>query len=360
MPATVVLVIDGLASNLPGPYGNTTVDTPTLNQFAAESELFDFCFAESPMLQDSYPILWKDLVGEGSMLVADCPEVLKLAGEMSFDSIVDASSPPKTELAADIADTQTANFFIHAIEALQALDSDGICWLHHSGLTGAWDAPWEMRCAFADEDDPEPPKEIERPVSTFDPKEVDPDLLLGYQQSAYAQLVVIDQLLGTFLQQLEQNGIAQSASFVIASPRGYALGEHGIVGEFNNLYSETIHVPLMIRMPQDSPGKAAVFGSRHQGMVQFSQLNRMIAGLLDGGFHSVSFCDVAESHVGDLKCINNGKWKLIHQPESPESAELFAKPDDRWDVNNVSRRCADVVQELLGIDVESESQIESA
>ena len=179
MPATVVLVIDGLASNLPGPYGNTTVDTPTLNQFAAESELFDFCFAESPMLQDSYPILWKDLVGEGSMLVADCPEVLKLAGEMSFDSIVDASSPPKTELAADIADTQTANFFIHAIEALQALDSDGICWLHHSGLTGAWDAPWEMRYAFADEDDPEPPKEIERPVSTFDPKEVDPDLLLS-------------------------------------------------------------------------------------------------------------------------------------------------------------------------------------
>ena len=95
-------------------------------------------------------------------------------------------------------------------------------------------------------------------------------------------------------------------------------------------------------------------------MVQFAQLNRMIAGLLDGGFRSVSFCDVAESHVGDLKCLHNGQWKLIHQLESPESAELFAKPDDRWDVNNVSRRCADVVQELLGIDVETENQIENA
>ena len=360
MPATIVLIIDGLASNLPGPYGNTTVDTPTLNRFAAQSELFDFCFAESPKLEDSYPILWHDLVGEGSMLVADCADVLKLADGFSFDTIIDASSPPKTELATDVAQTQTANFFIHAIEALQDLDSEGLCWLHLSGLAGSWDAPWEMRCAFADEDDPEPPKEIQRPVSTFDPKEVDPDLLLGYQQSAYAQLVVIDQLLGVFLQQLEQNGIAERASFVIASPRGYALGEHGIVGEFENLYSETIHVPLMIRMPQDSSEQAAVFGARHQGMVQFAQLNRMIAGLLDGGFHSVSFCDVAESHVGDLKCLHNGQWKLIHQLESPESAELFAKPDDRWDVNNVSRRCADVVQELLGIDVETENQIENA
>ena len=350
MPATIVLIIDGIAANLPGPYGNTTVDTPSLNQFAGQSELFDFCFAESPKLEDSYPILWNDLIGEGSMLVADCPEVLKLADGFSFDTIVDASSPPKSQLAADVAETQTANFFIHAIEALQTLDSDGICWLHHTGLSGLWDAPWEMRCAFADEDDPEPPKEIQRPVCTFDPKEDDPDLLLGYQQSAYAQLVVIDQLLGIFLQQLEQNGIAQRASFVIGSPRGYALGEHGVVGDFNNLYSETIHVPLMIRVLQDSTN---VFGSRHQGMVQFSQLNRMIAGLLDGGFHSVSFCDVAESTVGDWKSLHNGKWKLIHQSGSPESAELFAKPDDRWDVNNVSSRCADVVQELLGIESEA-------
>lgn len=352
MPATVVLIIDGIAANLPGPYGNTTVDTPTLNRFAAESELFDFCFVESPRLEDSYPILWQDLIDEGSILVSDCPSVLGLAEAQPFDRVVDASSPAKTELAADVAETQTANFFIHAIEALQSLDSDGLCWLHHAGLSGAWDAPWEIRCAFADEDDPEPPTEVQRPVSKFDLQDVDPDILLGYQQSAYAQLVVIDQLLGVFLQQLEQSGIADHVSFVVASPRGYPLGEHGIVGDFENLYNETIHVPLMIRKPVESPEKAIAVGSRHQGMVQFSQVNRMIAGLVDGGFHSVSFCDVAKSQVGDLKSLHNGHWKLIHQVNNVDSAELYAKPDDRWDVNNVSRRCADVVEDLLGLDSE--------
>jgi len=348
MPATVVLIIDGLSANLPGPYGTTTVDTPTLNRFAAESTLFDFCFSESPNLADAYSVLWDDLIDEGSILVSDSREILDLGASRSFDSIVDASGPEKTKLATDIAETQTANFFIHAIEALQTLDSDGLCWLHHSGLAGQWDAPWEMRSAFADEEDPEPPTEIQRPVGTFDPKEDDPDVLLGYQQSAYAQLVVIDRLVGIFLEQLKLNGILENVSIVLASPRGYPLGEHGIVGQFDNLYNETLHVPLMIRRAASSGAKQHVFGSRHQGMVQLAQLNRMISGLLDGGFHAVSFCEVAESKVGRLRSLHNGQWKLIQNLDAPDEAELYAKPDDRWDVNNVSRRRSDIVDELSG------------
>ncbi len=346
MPATVVLIIDGLSANLPGPYGNTTVDTPTLNRFAAESALFDFCFSESPNLAEAYSVLWEGLIDEGSILVSDSQEVLTLGAQRPFDSIVDASGPKKSSLATDIAETQTANFFIHAIEALQNLDSDGLCWLHHCGLAGQWDAPWEMRNAFADEEDPEPPTEIERPVGSFDAAQDDPDVLLGYQQSAYAQLVVIDQLFGIFLEQLKLNGILDKLSIVFTSPRGYPLGEHGTVGQFNNLYNETIHVPLMIRRAGPSQSGQPVFGSRHQGMVQFGQLNRMIDGLLDGGFHSVPFCDVAVSKVDRLSSLHNGKWKLIQNPDTPDEAQLFAKPDDRWDVNNVSRLCADVVEEL--------------
>lgn len=357
MPATVVLIIDGLSANLPGPYGNTTVDTPTLNRLAAESELFDFCFAESPRLEHSYPIMWENLIGEGSLLVSDCEQVLRLGAEYSFDSIIDASGKSESGPVTDVAETQTANFFIHAIEALQSLDSDGLCWLHHSGLVGAWDAPWELRCAFADEEDPDPPTALERPVGKFDLKDVDPDLLLGFQQSAYAQLVLNDQLLGIFLDQLKQNGILDRVSFVFASPRGYPLGEHGIVGQFNNLYSETVHVPLMIRKPRDSQDEAGPFGSRHQGMVQFTHLNRMIAGFLDGGFHAVPFCDVANSHVDDLQSLHDGQWKLVHRIGSPELAELYAKPDDRWDVNDVSRRCADVIEELLE-SMDSTSQVD--
>lgn len=340
-------MIDGLSANLPGPYGNTTVETPTLNRFAAESALFDFCFSESPMLSESYPRLLKNLVGEGSTMVSDCPEVLKFAQEYSFERIVDATGPQRSQLANDIAETQTASFFIHAIEALQSLDSDGLCWLHHTGLNGAWDAPWEYRSAFMDEDDPEPPKDVARPVGTFDPNEDDPDVLLGYQQSAYAQLVVFDQLFGVFLDQLRHSGILDKISIVFGSPRGYPLGEHGVVGQYNNLYNETLHVPLMIRHARDSNSTEDTrFGARHQGMVQLSQLNEMVSAMVDGGFHSVPFCDAAISTVDRFQSLHDGDWKLIRDRDAPDAAELYAKPDDRWDVNNVSRRCADVVENL--------------
>jgi len=32
---------------------------------------------------------------------------------------------------------------------------------------------------------------------------------------------------------------------------------------------------------------------------------------------------------------------------SPDATELYAKPDDRWEVNEVSSRCSDVVEQLL-------------
>ncbi len=353
MPPTIVLVVDGLSATLPGPYGNTTVETPTLNRFASESALFDFCFVEFPALFQSCPILWKGLIDEnGGILVSDCTDVLTLASDYPFESVVDATGVRKLALAGDISATQTANFFAHAIEAIQMLDSDGLCWLHHVGFTGQWDAPWDLRCTFADEEDPEPPRDVDRPIGEFDPREVDPDQLLGYQHSAYAQLAVFDQLFGVFLEQLRQNGILDQVNFVLASTRGYPLGEHGIVGQFDNLFNETIQVPLMIRKATDLEQPSPSFGSRHGGLVQLEQLNQMVAGLMDGGFHSVPFCEVAKSAVGQLRSLNNGRWKLIFDPEAIESARLYAKPDDRWDMNDVSRRCADVVEEMIG---ESES-----
>ena len=347
MPATLVLIIDGLSANFPGPYGNTTVETPALNRLAAESMLFDFCFVESPSLQASYGALWHDLIGEGSVLISDCPDVLTIGEGQSFDSIIDASGPPKTRLASEIAQTQTANFFAHAIEALEMLDADGLCWLHHAGFNGQWDAPWELRRSFADEEDPDPPEDVNRPVADVDLKEVDPDVLLGYQQSAYAQLTVIDQLLGLFLEQLRDAGILDHANFVLSSTRGYPLGEHGCVGLYDNLYNETTQVPVMIR-PAKEDGSA--FGSRHSGLIQHRELNQMIAGLVDGGFRSVPYCDAVYLASDSYRAIQTAAWKLIRSADpTGETAELYAKPDDRWDMNNVSRRCADVVEELSGM-----------
>jgi len=76
----------------------------------------------------------------------------------------------------------------------------------------------------------------------------------------------------------------------------------------------------------------------------------MLTAMIDGGFHAVPFCEQANSTADSWNSIQTGNWKLIHPSDSTDSAQLFAKPDDRWDMNDVSRRCADVVDELLGVD----------
>jgi hypothetical protein len=44
-----------------------------------------------------------------------------------------------------------------------------------------------------------------------------------------------------------------------------------------------------------------------------------------------------------LAAIRTGDWKLI---AAGERSELFAKPDDRWEQNDVHNRCRDTVDEL--------------
>ena len=42
-----------------------------------------------------------------------------------------------------------------------------------------------------------------------------------------------------------------------------------------------------------------------------------------------------------------------------ESPELFAKPDDRWEVNDVAGRCRDVVSKLVSVFPQYAQLIES-
>jgi hypothetical protein len=346
-PSVVVLMIDGISASLPGPYGNTSIDTPAINRLAAESHLFDFCFANSPDLQIQYPLLWPDTEVRPSTIVSDSPEVLQLATDAQFDTIIDASAEKATALADSIAETQAANFLVQALEAIHQAEPGSSCWLHHAGLYGDWDAPFELRCSFADEDDPIPPSTPDRPIGTFDTSIDDPDELLGYQHSAHGQLTAIDRLLEVFLDQIQQTVHGEETIFVFGSTRGYPLGEHGIIGSFDNLYNETIHVPLMVRVP---PKQNVFFGRRYPEMIQLSSLQGIIESLGNetGSFDIESIgVPSINSSVGDSKCLQTEAWKLIVENSDIDSSRLYAKPDDRWEVNDVSRRCPDIVDDMF-------------
>src|ERR1044072_5155320 len=79
----LVVVVDGLRASALGAYGNTTYPTPALDQFAAESLLFDSCFATSPNLVEVYDSLWRSLhpvAGDTSGAAPSLPNALRDAG----------------------------------------------------------------------------------------------------------------------------------------------------------------------------------------------------------------------------------------------------------------------------------------
>lgn len=336
--ATIVLSIDGLSASMPGPWGNTMADTPAFNRLASISRLHDFCFVRTPEWSATLKRLWGSLDTSSGhrSLMTDCPDVAALGQSLEvFESIDAIESQEPAGLAGSIADTVAAGFFAHAVETANAIEAGDVLWLHHRGLYGPWDAPFELRMQFADEEDPDPPQFVTRPTATLD-DDVDPDLLLGFQQSAYGQLLVLDAMLGLLMEQLASFEGSEQIELILISPRGYPLGEHGLVG-LPNLHNESIHVPFL-HCP--SLGKPE-FGSRF-GELCF--LDRSIESVFSGNQKTD---DWLVSTMGDQVAAWNREWKVIFDRADPTgSTSLFARPDDRWEVNDVSRRCRDVADTL--------------
>ena len=398
----VVLVVDGLSAAMLGAYGNTWFETANSNRLAARSLLFDYAFSSSTNLERSYQRFWtadrhsgSDSVGSGNLIEAiansgasTClltDEILVGESEVakSFDHMTQITPTQTNKIAASVAETELANFFARATSWLFELEPGSLAWIHSRGLTGAWDAPHEMRASLAGEGDPVPGDFFEPPCGMFDLENDDPDDLLGYQQACAAQVMMLDQFLGVLLDLMEADPVWKSAMICFTSPRGYSLGEHGILGHSNELpsnYNESVHVPMMVSVP-NTP-QLGDFRSVRNGSLRQSDL---ISDCLHDWFTQDLFADRFQSLAFDIPepqnqavviesqgiesqgestesdgvdstsiSIQTQAWKLIKktgQADSPNSSEfeLYAKPDDRWEVNDVSRRCPQIVEALSQI-----------
>lgn len=362
-----------------GAYGSTLYQTDNFNRLAAKSLVFDQVISQTTNLEDAYNLLWENSThgnliqnigqtGISPVLLTDEPMVASLAVSESFDRIVPVDTKPTGKMASSVAETELANFFAQATQWLADMEPGSIGWLHSRGLSGAWDAPAELRARLADSEDPEPPDFFQTPAREFDPQVDDPDELLGYQQVCAAQVTLLDDFLGVILDLMETE-IGQSTLFCLMSPRGFPLGEHGQVGDFssaekaNSTYNESVHVPLMVCLPE-RPELKNMRAIRNGSLVQPKLVGEILtdwfsptAGLFEQKCRELSNVvpnkkkEIAFTLNGPQQAIQTHAWKLIrtNSPSGDATLELFAKPDDRWEVNDVSGRCPQIVQDLSEI-----------
>jgi arylsulfatase A-like enzyme len=221
-------------------------------------------------------------------------------------------------------------------------------------LGTTWDAPLRFRQAYWEEGDPPPPAAADVPERIL-PPDHDPDDLLGITQSYAGQVTLLDACVGAMLEFLDGLPAGRETLLMLQAARGFPLGEHGRVGPCDEaLFGELVHVPWVRRFPD-----AAAAAARAQTLVEPADL---WATLLDwwridgvpGSPTARSLMPLVRQEADSLRdrlCIlGPGGGRAIRTPawylRQAQQPELFAKPDDRWEVNNVASRCQDVVEGL--------------
>jgi hypothetical protein len=135
---------------------------------------------------------------------------------------------------------------------------------------------------------------------------------------------------------------------IVTSPRGYPLGEHRRVGG-DALYAELLQVPLFARLPG---GKGELL--RTQEIVQPQSVFATIADDAHGpnlwriaAGEPLPGAGTAVSIGPAQRSIRTPAWFLreVQSADGPQR-ELFAKPDDRWETNEVASRCGEAAEQL--------------
>jgi arylsulfatase A-like enzyme len=355
-----VIAVDRLGAGWLGPYGNAWIPTPALNRLAAESVLCEFMISDSHELSAVYrsylsgvpawrtidsaqaPLAQIARAQYETLLITDAEEIARhpLAGGFDHIDLLTWKRPAATALAA--SQTRLGDVFTAAGEALGKSNKPKFLWIHAAAMNAAWDAPQELRERVAAEDDPQPQSFVAPPSLEF-AKDYDPDFMLGIVQAYAAEIMALDENLGTLLAALDAICDPANTLLILTSPRGYALGEHLRVGAAGDaLRGEVLQVPLLVRYP-DRSMRLTRLGGLHQPMDLYSLIAAAIQSHQLISLESLVHEMVPASAAGEIG-LRTGHWFYLHSGASENRIpELYAKPDDRWEVNEVSQRAADVV-----------------
>ncbi len=371
----ICLVVDRLHQGMVGAYGNTWIRTHQLDRLACQSFLFDQACVDSLDLERLYRAYWFGLHAHSrraiderlalprllrqssvhTTLVTDEPSVSSFAAASDFAEVIQVGGVSHHE--PDNSLTRLEHLFATVSAWLARAPRPFCLWIHAQGMAAEWDAPLEMRNAFTEEEDPAPPDFVDVP-NLWLPENYDPDRLLGIVHAYAGQMALLDQCLGALLDELDQTGLASNAFFNFISARGFPLGEHRRVGPCDGaLYNEATALVWMMRFP-DRLGQLA----RSSALVQPADLYDTLVDWLglppSNTPGASSLLPIVRDEVGSVRqaahsvspgeqAVRTPAW-LLRQPVGGV-AELYAKPSDRWEVNEVAKLCPDVVTALQAV-----------
>ena len=362
----LVIVARGLHLGYVGCYGNDWIDTPTLDGLAAEGVVFDQHYADRP-----------DPAGAAHAWRTGRYRFPPAEGEDPGPPEPDADLPALLRGAGiELILVQEVEEALVAMERLAA-HGQGLVWLDFVTVLPPWDVPATFLEPYLreeaggdEEDEPETEAEDEplEPLPDPAPGPLEPpeDLTFIRLQRTYAGAVsTLDAGLGHLVESLRERDLLDDLLVVVTADHGLPLGEHGVVGVCRPwLHDELIHLPLLIRLPG-----GAEAGRRVAALTQPVDLlptlldafgvpappvhGHSLLPLLRGEREQVRPYACAGLRVGAAVewALRSPDWSFLlpvsPAPDGPPRLpQLYVKPDDRWEVNNVRQHHLELAEHL--------------
>ena len=195
----------------------------------------------------------------------------------------------------------------------------------------------------------------------------------------FANITLVDRMVGTIVEALERNGVADNTVIVFTSEHGEMGGDHGML-EKRSMYEESARVPLLMRVPWLSEEQTILRGSAGHidlvptllelsggevpGHLQGKSLAPVLRGerTLEGNDVFVQWngvSDIDDRHLGseEINLRNTQPWRTIVRDgwklalcatdqcelfdlenDPYEERNLFDDPDQRERVRNLAAR----------------------
>jgi hypothetical protein len=333
----LVVEVSALHLGFLGCYGNDWVATPNLDRLAAESIVFDQHFADRPQSGSA--------AGTGRYVF---PGAEQHPGDGCQDMGVHRAP-------IDVL----KGFGAAAVRAIEQSREQNhtVLWIEGPSLAPPWRLPAKVLASYVDDeagDEEQSPPLTSPDVGLHHVAEADLDRL----HAAYAGVVsYFDTQIGRVLDHLRKKKRSEGLLICVTARCGLPLGEHALTGLARAwLHDETVHVPLLLRLPE-----AANAGERVAALTQPIDLLptlREYLGLAPAPGHGLSLWPLMRGGSEPIRPyalsgqrIGDSEEWLLRTPDfafllpisvpaadPPRRPQLYAKPDDRWEVNDLAPR----------------------
>jgi arylsulfatase A-like enzyme len=368
-----------------GCYGNQWIETPALDLLAAQAVVFDQHLADRPDAVGArrawrtgcYHLPRFDGASEIVHASADLLALLENRGlarvlvrdrdrpdlaewHQGWDKVLRGKKTGAVErLPATLARIGAA------LDEL-AQEKSWLLWVDLDTLLPPWELPDDYQHLYFepngaeeedDADDSVPSSPVLLPLTAPFPGRLDiadEHTFMRLQRTAAGAVTFFDESLGALLEDLRDRRLLDDLLLFVTSDYGWPLGIHGWVGDaLPGLHEERLHVPLICRLPGGIEA-----GRRVSALTQSVDLMPTLLDAVGGQvppLHGQSLLALCRGEVDNIRpyacaglphpdcpawALRTRDWLLhIRAPLDANAPvptpELYVKPDDRWEVNNL-------------------------